>query len=430
MSDSWNDLPKIKMDNLNLDETVSDYYQEESKNFKEDFSGKDDYVAVEVEKPDENKIKKIALFWSIVFFVVTIPIMYHYAKFFIQAYFMQNDYGTIEVKTTTLNYRDLYDVSEVTGLISPETSVDIVARVDGYLENTYFKEGDFINKGQLLFTIEPNEYKIAVRAADAEVAQAQAIYTNSLQELERAKVLVKENFISRSDYDSIVANASSSRASLDAANQSLARAKLNLSYTNIYSPLSGKAGKITMSIGNYVGLQSGPLVNIAKMNPICVDFSMKSSDVLRMKQGNSGNLDINTAKVELLLSDDTKYNKVGRIVFSNNAVSSEAASLSLKAVFENPDNMLIPGDYVRVIITSKDARRKLVVPQSITHGDALNGYYVWVVKDNHAIKKKFEISGSNQTDWIVESGLDGSETVVKYSNRPIDMDKAAVVVKN
>ncbi len=424
MSDNWNDLPKISFSELESDIDVTKLSD------KEDFTSKNsEYISVDIEKPDINKSNKIVLFFAILFTLVSIPIFYHNIRDYIQTYMTPAMKRDIEVKTTKLQYRDLYDTSEVTGLISAESSVDIVARVDGYLENAYFKEGDFVKQGQLLFTIEPNEYKISVRAAEAEVDHANALYTNSIQELNRAKELVKENFISRSDYDSIVATANSSRASLDAAKQSLARARLNLGYTRIYAPMTGKAGKINMSNGNYVGLQSGPLVNIAKMNPVCVDFSMKSSDVLRMKRGKDSNLDIATAKVEILLSDDTKYDKVGKIIFSDNTVSSQAASLSLRALFQNHDNILIPGDYVRVIITSKEPRHKLVVPQSITHGDSINGYYLWTVKDGKTCKNKITVSGSDGNDWIVESGVSDTDDVISYSNSSIDMESLSVLVK-
>ncbi|MBO5738296.1 efflux RND transporter periplasmic adaptor subunit [bacterium] len=430
MSGEWNDLPKISVDGIDLNSDISTLYNAEQTGTSNLNQDSDKYVSVDIDKPDENKVKKIVTFFAIIFFIISVPIIYHNVKDYWQMFHNVAENETITVKTTKLSYKDLYDVSEVTGLIGAESSVDVVARVDGYLEKTYFKDGDFVKQGQLLFTIEPNEYKISVRAAEAEVAQAQAVHTNSLQELERAKALVKENFISKSDYDSIVATASSTSASLDAARQSLARARLNLGYTQIQAPISGKVGKINLSNGNYVGLQSGPLVTIAKMNPISVNFSLKSADVLRMKRGDSGNFDIATAKVELLLSDDTKYNKIGKITFLDNIVSSDSASLSLKAVFDNSENILIPGDYVRVIITSKEPRRKLVVPQSITRGDAVNGYYLWAVENGKTKKKRLVIGGSHENDWIVESGVNIDDEIVKYSNKPIDMEQLSVVVNN
>lgn len=430
MTGEWNDLPKISVDGIDLNSDISTLYNAEQTGTSNLNQDSDKYVSVDIDKPDENKVKKIVTFFAIIFFIISVPIIYHNVKDYWQMFHSVAENETITVKTTKLSYKDLYDVSEVTGLIGAESTVDVVARVDGYLEKTYFKDGDFVKQGQLLFTIEPNEYKISVRAAEAEVAQAQAVHTNSLQELERAKALVKENFISKSDYDSIVATASSTSASLDAARQSLARARLNLGYTQIQAPISGKVGKINLSNGNYVGLQSGPLVTIAKMNPISVNFSLKSADVLRMKRGDSGNFDIATAKVELLLSDDTKYNKIGKITFLDNIVSSDSASLSLKAVFDNSENILIPGDYVRVIITSKEPRRKLVVPQSITRGDAVNGYYLWAVENGKTKKKRLVIGGSHENDWIVESGVNIDDEIVKYSNKPIDMEQLSVVVNN
>ena len=403
-----------------------------SDNRTEPASGSESNVGLQfnIEKPDDDKVKKYSLFGAILFFIIVLPIMYHNIR---DIYYSMQDPGyqqKLEVETETFKKENIYTQTEATGLITPASSVDVVARVDGYLQKTFFKEGDFIRQGQLLFKIEPNEYEIAVRAAKASVDQTRAVYDNSLQELERAKELIKENFISRSDYDGIVATANRDKAALDEVNQSLARAQLNLNYTNIYSPLTGKAGKIALSDGNYVGLSSGPLVNIAKTNPICVSFSMKSADVIKLKQANNGVLDLSTAKVEIILSDDSVYDKVGKINFSDNIVAEDAATLSLKAVFDNPDNILVPGDYVKVIITPATPINTYLVPQYLTHGDALNGYYLWSYKDGKTKKLPITVAGSRDNFWIVADGLTDADQVIVKSNLGIDYEGAEATLKN
>lgn len=382
----------------------------------------DDLVHISIEKPDDEKVKKYTLWGAIIFFLIVIPIIFHPLYNIYQAYNMPSYIKDLEVEVKNFKQEEIFSQTEATGLITPESSVDVVARVDGYLQQTFFKEGDFIKQGQLLFKIEPNEYEIAVRAAKASVDQSRAIYDNSLQELERAKELIQENFISRSDYDAIVATANRDKAALDEVQQSLARAQLNLNYTNIYSPLTGKAGKINLSNGNYVGLSSGPLVNIAKTNPICVSFSMKSADVIKLKQANNGELNLSTAKVEIILSDDSTYGKIGRINFSDNMVAEDAATLSLKAVFDNADNILVPGDYVKVIITPEKPIYKYLIPQNITHGDALNGYYLWGFENGRVKKLPIDVIGSQGNFWIVNSGISDTDKIVIDSNQAINYE--------
>ncbi len=435
MNENWDgDLPKIKveqeeikLEDLQRDEFIGTIYNEESlESYDKNDNLQNKKIKVDLEKPDDKVIQKIVLFFAFLFFLVALPLTYHGLKdyFFVS----DNDSESRNLIVTVKKYSpvDIYTKSESTGEILPESSVDVVARVEGYLQKTFIKEGQSVNKGQLLFQIEPEEYAIAVRASEASVAQAQAFYKNALQELDRGKELVKENFISRSDFDQMVAQAASSKASLDEVQQSLARARLNLSYTNIYSPLSGKAGAISLSDGNFVTLSSGPLVNIAKTTPILVSFSMKSSDVIRMKHDNNGKLDISNAKVELILSDDSKYKRVGKIIFSNNYVSSEAASLALKAKFDNPENLLIPGDFVKVIVTSATPVKRILVPQSVVRGDALNGYYVWTAVNGKTAKKNLEVAGSMDNQWIVESGLTENDAVIIKSNTYIETENRVI----
>lgn len=420
-NDTDTSIPTLETD---LDRLGFDNYTN-TKHDKKKNNEESDLIKINIEKPDDEKVKKYFLAAAIIFFIVVFSIIYHplYNLYLLSTEKVVEKPLEVEVKNL------IYSPIEATGLVTPASSVDIVARVDGYLQETYFKEGDFISNGQLLFKIEPNEYQIAVKAAKASVEQARAVYENSLQELERAKELIQENFISRSDYDSIVATANRDKAALDEVQQSLARAQLNLNYTNIYSPLTGKAGKIYISNGNYVGLSTGALVNIAKTNPINVSFSLKSADIIKLKQTNNGTLDLSAAKVEIILSDDNKYPHIGKINFSDNTVAEDAATLSLKAVFENQENILVPGDYVKVIVTPVYPLSKYLIPQSITHGDALNGYYVWAYKDGVVKKIEIDVLGSRENNWIVNSGISDVDQIVVNSNEDIQYEGVTAHLK-
>ena len=424
MSNDWENLPQFKFEG---DLKFSDENSENKSGNSEDGVAR---LNVNFENLENKKIKKYTLMLSILFFIIVIPIMWHHVNRYYRENSDMRKQQTLEVKVKNFSKQVLYNSIEATGLITAESSVDVVARVDGYLQSTHFKEGDFVKKGQLLFQIEPEEYNIAVRAAEASVQQQEAIYKNSLQELDRAKELIAENFISRSDYDSIVATANMHKASIDEVKQSLARAKLDLKYTKIYSPLTGKAGKIALSDGNYVSLSSGPLVNIAKTHPVSASFSLKSADVIKMKTSNEGVFDLSNAKVTIILSDNSTYEHVGKINFSNNFVAEDAATLSVKAVFDNPDNILVPGDYVKVVVTSATPENRILVPQSITRGDSLNGYYLWAVdKTSKTRKVPIKVLSAKENMWIVESGLTETDDIIYSANGSIDVPGETVVVK-
>ena len=452
MSQDWGDMPKIKVEGFDS-KGFSTEIEQANKEFKsednqETLGGYDAsaYTEIHEENQDSSGLsdlysssdKKISLF-SVhkkniiiaiaILLLIILPIVYHFAYDYIQVLLYKEELNTPNVVVQQYKETPIYATSEAIGLITPDASVDVVSRASGYLQSTMFKEGDFVQKGQLLFKIEPNELQIAVRSAQASVAQAKALYVNSLQELNRANELIKENFISRSDYDGIVAQSNSSKATLDAAEQELARAKLNLSYSNIYSPLTGKAGKIALSNGNFVGLQT-VLVNIAKTSPICVSFSIKSADVIRLKTDNDGKFDLSTAKVELILADNTKYPYTGKINFSDNMIASDAATLSLKAVFDNPNNILVPGDYVKVIVTATTPSNHILLPHAVVSGDAINGYYVWCVVDGKTVKKNIKVLSSQLNDWIIESGVSESDYIIVEADSNIDMDDMKVIVKD
>src|SRR5574344_570780 len=155
--------------------------------------------------------------------------------------------------------KDIYPEVETTGRIEAKYSVDVIARVSGWLEKRFFEEGDIVKKGQKLFKIQPEEYAYTARNAQATVNENNAVYKNAQVELGRARELVKQDLVSRSYYDDALTTRNKSRAALDGARAELSKARLDLSYTNITSPMAGRIGKIIITEGNYVTAQSGAI---------------------------------------------------------------------------------------------------------------------------------------------------------------------------
>ena len=299
--------------------------------------------------------------------------------------------------------------AESTGRVEAQYSIDVIARVSGFLLKKYFKEGDFVKKGQLLFQIDPREYQLSVNNSRAAVNQYQALYTNAQQEWHRANALVKEDLISRSDVDSSLAARNQNKALLDSANQQLELAKVNLSYTSIRSPIDGRIGKVNITEGNYVTATSGSLVNVASVSPVYVSFSLKGDDFVKLLKASDEFKDV---EVKVQFGDGSWYDKVGTVNFVDNKIDKDSGSVQMRATFDNEKGWLVPGAYMKVKLTAPKTVEFMTVPQACAKGDAMSGYYVWAVQDNKAVRKDIKVSDDINNNWIVEDGLNKSDVVV------------------
>lgn len=299
--------------------------------------------------------------------------------------------------------------AESTGRVEAQYSIDVIARVSGFLLKKYFKEGDFVKKGQLLFQIDPREYQLSVNNSRAAVNQYQALYTNAQQEWHRANALVKEDLISRSDVDSSLAARNQNRALLDSANQQLELAKVNLSYTSIRSPIDGRIGKVNITEGNYVTATSGSLVNVASVSPVYVSFSLKGDDFVKLLKASDKFKDV---EVKVQFGDGSWYDKVGTVNFVDNKIDKDSGSVQMRATFDNEKGWLVPGAYMKVKLTAPKTVEFMTVPQACAKGDAMSGYYVWAVQDNKAVRKDIKVSDDINNNWIVEDGLNKSDVIV------------------
>lgn len=346
--------------------------------------------------------------------VILVPIIWNQGKTLITGAimsYMMSQPKTVEVAKPISH--EIYPTYSTTGRIEAQKAVDIIARVSGWLQERYFQEGDTVKKGQKLFLIEPDEYALAAKTARARVNENSAVYSNSEIDLKRAEQLLKEDLVSREYYDNALTQRNKNRAALDGAISDMNKANLNLSYTNITSPMDGRIGKAIVSVGNYVTPSTGVIAQIYTTNPMRVVFSVKSGEFIELKRYYKENPnDQSTVSVLLGLADGSTYEIEGKIEFVDNKVDESTGTVTLRAVFENPDELLVPGDYVNVTLRVNYPEKVMLIPQSATKTDVGTGYYVWTVKDGKAVKKNIVVNNNYENNWIVESGLDYDDVVV------------------
>lgn len=316
------------------------------------------------------------------------------------------------VSLDSVKEEEISNSIEIPGRIQSQDKVDLVARIDGYLQKRHFKEGDFVKEGQVLLTIEPTQYLNNLNKARADLKTAQANLFKAQQDYNRGAELVKKDFISKSTYDGLKSAKDGAIAQVEAASAQLAEAQRNYSYTQIKSPVSGKIGSLIIQEGNYVSMASGVLATVVKTNPIYVKYSVDSKQFDELR--NLGFLPKKGEKinVEVILSNEKVYPIKGVQDFFDNQISTTHGTIDFRATFENPDNMLISGDFVKVKVYSNQKEKALVVPQDIVMQDA-KGKYVYVVAQDETVQPKhFKEKGQYGKYWIVQSGLEKDEKFI------------------
>ena len=304
--------------------------------------------------------------------------------------------------------------TEHVGRVEAIQAVDLRARVQGYLEAVKFNEGSDVRAGDLLFTIEQAPYLASVNAARAKVASAQAALTNASQYLRRLQA-VRSGGVSASDLEAAVSNELKAQALLQEAEASLEQAELDLGYTIIKAPIGGRIGRTAFTKGNLVGPDSGALARIVQIDPIRVVYSVSENDYADVKTSHQ-DMSPEQLRQELVprlkLSNGELYPGAGKLAFADNEVDADTGTIAVWAKFENPHGILLPGQYVTVLLSLSNPRRLPVVPQSAVQEDR-EGRYVFVVDGDNTVQQRRITTGAVVgVNWAVEAGLMAGETVI------------------
>lgn len=315
------------------------------------------------------------------------------------------------VVVSEVSTADLRPVFDVVGRVEAMARVELEARVSGNLEQQHFQEGTRVDKGQLLFSIEQASYQIQVKQAEATLAGAKAALKNSQAELLRKQQLKKKGVASRAELDQAEAARDQALAQVSQAEAGLENARLNLSYTKIHSPINGRIGKVELTPGNLVKSNSGILATVVQTDPVYVELSVSEKIMIesRRRGAKPDNPDVSAS---LILADGSRYPHPGHFNFISPEVDRHTDTLVIRATFANPDNLLLPGAFVRVEIAKTEQQPVIAVPQSSVQKNK-QGYFVLTVDRNDVVLlKQVQMGRQYQGLWEVTAGLNTGEQLI------------------
>ena len=294
-------------------------------------------------------------------------------------------------------------------------SSEVRPQVNGVIRRRYFTEGSYVRQGQPLYQIDPSLYRAAVNQAQANVAAARATLDAAQVRANRYKPLAEMEAISKQDYTDAAAQARQARAAVAQNSAALDTARINLRYTSIPSPISGRIGRSLSTVGTLVTAnQADPLAVIQRLDPIYVDIQQSSADLTRLRRSVAqGGVDAGSTLVRLKLEDGSDYSYTGIVQFSEVMVNESTGTVTLRARFPNPQNVLLPGMFVQALFTQAVDPSVFLVPQAAMQRDIGGEAYVFLVgKGNKAERRKVVADRTYGTNWVVASGLNPGDKVI------------------
>jgi RND family efflux transporter MFP subunit len=316
------------------------------------------------------------------------------------------------VKRTVTHYL------QATGNTAAINTADLVARVSGFIESINYSDGQFVKKGTVLFTIEPETYKLKLDQAKAGQQSAEATLTQAETDYKRNATLAKTNAVSQSVLDSAIASRDTARANLTQAKISTELAAMNYGYSSVTAPFDGIATARTVSIGAYVGGSGTPtvLATIVQSDPIYVNFNISEQDVLRVraeirKRGLTPE-DLKKVPVEVGLQTEAGYPHVGHLDYASPTVDSSTGTLTARAVLANPGRVMLPGLFVRVRVPTEKQDNALLVPDAALGTDQSGRYLLVVNKDNVVEQRSVEVGLREGTLRVINKGIKAEDRVI------------------
>ena len=321
------------------------------------------------------------------------------------------------VDVVTLNQTPLTLTTELSGRTSAHRIAEVRPQVNGIILKRYFVEGSDVKAGQVLYQIDPATYEAAVASAEASLAKAEATEQSARLKAKRYAELVKVKAISTQDYDDAQASWKQAVAEIAAAKAALKSARIDLGYTKVRATISGRIGKSSVTEGALVtAQQAASLTTIQQLDPIYVDVTQSTTDLLQLRQlYASGQLEHTQdgAVVHFVLENGAAYPHSGKLEFSDVTVDETTEMVTVRALAPNPDRLLLPGMFVRAILTQGEQPNGLLVPQAAVSRTAKGGASVLLVNaDNKVEQREIEVGRAFHGNWVVESGLKGGERVI------------------
>lgn len=323
-----------------------------------------------------------------------------------------------QVSVLTIKPHDVPVTYEYAARVSAYRNVQVRARVGGILLHRNFVEGTDVKAGDVLFEIDPDPYEAELEKAQAQVAQAEAQYQQSIRDAERANQLVQQKVQSTAVRDTAFATRDLNKAAVAAAKAQLRTAELNLSYTKVTAPISGITSLEQVSEGSLIGTDatSSLLTSITQLDPVYVNFSFTDTEAaeiqrLRAERGATGE-DADRLKIKIVFGDGQAYDHEGTIDFTSSSLDTETGTLGARAIVDNPNRRLIPGQFVRAEILDIQVKNGVTIPKAaLLQGPQSQFVYV-VGKDDVVEVRPVTVSRELSDEWLISEGLNEGDRVV------------------
>jgi membrane fusion protein (multidrug efflux system) len=323
-----------------------------------------------------------------------------------------------EVGVITIQPERTVLTTELPGRIAPHLIAEVRPQVGGIIQQRLFTEGSDVKSGQVLYQIDPATYRAAFASAKAALARAEANLAPARLREERFQDLVKIKAVSQQEYDDAHATLLQAEAEVESARAAVENAGINLNYTTVKAPISGRIGRSTVTTGALVTAnQADALATIQQLDPVYVDVTQSTADLLRLRQSLAKGLLKNggatQAQVRLLLEDGTPYTQPGTLKFSEVTVDQSTGSVTLRTLFPNPELLLLPGMFVRAVLEEGVNEQAILVPQrGVTRNQAGNAMAMVVGSEEKVESRLIKVARTVGDKWLVSEGLKAGDRVI------------------
>lgn len=323
--------------------------------------------------------------------------------------------GPVQVGFVVVQPTAVPITTELAGRTVAFQSSEVRPQVNGVIQRRFFTEGSIVKKGQPLYQIDPSLYRAAANEARATVANAQATYNAARVRANRYRPLAEMEAISRQDYTDAVATQNQASAQIELGRAQLDTARINLRFTTVPAPITGRIGRSLFTVGALVSAtQADPLTTIQQLDPIFVDIQQSSADLLALRRRMAeGGVTPARATVRLKLEDGSDYGPAGTVEFAEVVVDQTTGTVTLRARFPNPNGLLLPGMFVRAVFSQSVQNNAFLVPQQAISRDPKGTATLYVVgPNNKALQRNVTTAGTQGSFWIVTDGLKAGDKVV------------------
>lgn len=318
----------------------------------------------------------------------------------------------VPVKSMQVIKRDTPITYEYTGFIEAANDVQVKSKVTGMIVEKLVNGGDYVEAGQLLYVIDPRNYQNSLLSAQAQLANVQANLANVRKDVGRYETLYKQGAISRQALDNYTTQLSQAEAQVRSQEALVAAAQVDVGETRIVAPFSGKIDTNALSEGTFVTAGATVLTSISNSDPMRVKFSIAEGDYLKLAKAANGQSATGLNNMHITLADGKEYQYPGTISQVDRGVGEGTGTLTLKADFPNPEGILLPGMFAHITVNADVVKNAVLVPQRAVSEIMYKKFVTVIDKDNKVMQKEVKLGARVGKLWLVETGLDGTETIV------------------